>query len=58
MSYANDNAPYTFFPELNSILKMLNNYTIKIFGWFHKKRFKSNVDKCNLITTSKSQEDF
>ena len=52
-----DNTPYTFFQELDSTLKRLKNYTVKIFEWSYKNRFKLNVDKCNLIITSKSQEE-
>ena len=47
-SYADDNTPYTFFPELNATLKMLKNCTIKIFERFHKNRLKSNVENAIL----------
>ena len=55
-NYADENTPYTFCSGIYAALRRLTNYTTEIFEWFHKNRFKSNVDKCNLITSSKSQE--
>ena len=51
VSYADDNTPYTFSSELDVGLKKLSSHTIKIFEWFHNNRLKSNVGKCNLITS-------
>ena len=51
-----DNTPYTS-SEVNDAFIRLENCPVKIFEWCCKNRFKSNVDKCNLITTSKSQEE-
>lgn len=49
---------YTFSPALDPTLKKrLKNCNIKVFEWFNKNRFRSNVDKCNLITIWKSQEE-
>ena len=53
-SYADDNTPYTFSSELDVALKKLRTYTKKFFEWFHNNRLKSNVAKCNLITSSSS----
>ena len=52
-NYTDYNTPYTFSPLLDATLTWLKK--IKMFEWFHKNGFKSNVDKCNHITTSKSQ---
>ena len=57
MSYPDNNTPYIFPPELDATLKRLKTYTIKIFEWFPKNRFKCNHDKCNFITTSKPQKE-
>ena len=51
-----DNTPYTS-SEVNDAFIRLKNCPVKIFEWCCKNRFKSTVDKCNLITTSKSQEE-
>ena len=56
-SYADDNTPYTSSSEVHDAFIRLENWTVKIFEWFCKNNFKSNVDKCNLVTTSKSQEE-
>ena len=51
-----DNTPYTS-SEVNDAFIRLENCPVKIFEWCCKNRFKSNVDKWNLIATSKSQEE-
>jgi len=53
-SYADDNTPYTCSSDLDSALKKLKNYTIKIFNWFRINRLKSNAGKCNLLTSTTS----
>ena len=57
MSYPDNNIPYIFPPEIDATLERLKTYTINIFEWFPKNLFKCNHDKCNFITTSKSQEE-
>ena len=56
-SYTDDNTPYTFSSELDATLKTLKKCTIKISELFRKNRFKSNIDKCNLVTNTKSEEE-
>ena len=53
-SYADDNTPYTCSSELDTALRKLKKYTIKIFDWFRINRLKSNAGKCNLLTSSTS----
>ena len=38
-------------------LEKAENYTINICEWFQKNSFKFKIDKCNLITIDKSEEE-
>ena len=57
-SYADDNITHFFSSKLVVALKKLRSYTIKTFEWFLNNRLKSNVGKCNLITSSTSPVEF
>ena len=39
-SYADYNTPYTLSSDLDANSRRLKNYTVQIFEWSHKNRFK------------------
>ena len=53
-SFANDNTPYSCFPDMRYVLGQLKGGIDKLFDWFKKIFLKENADKCHLITSSKT----
>ena len=50
-SYADECTPYAFSQELNDVLQTSKNGTGKLFDLFQSYYFKSNMDKCHLLTS-------
>ena len=54
-SYADNNTPRTYKPDLYTVLSKLKNCTDSLFTWFKENHMKPNGDKCHLfVTTEKS----
>ena len=54
-SYADDNTPHTYDPDLYTVLNKLKNCTYSLFTWFKENHMKPNGDECHLlVTTEKS----
>jgi len=52
-NYADDNTLYTTTNNIEDLLKILENETSIILGWFRINEMKSNDDKCHLIVSNK-----
>ena len=48
---------FTCSSELSEVLSKLKVEVDKTFKWFLNKYFKSNIEKCHWLTTSKSEVD-
>ena len=53
-SFAVNNTPYYCLSDMISILGQLKGGIDKLFDWFKNIFLKGNVDKCHLITSSKT----
>ena len=52
-SFADDNTPYTFLPEIILILEKHEKGIQNMFDWFSEKILKVNTDKYHLIASCK-----
>ena len=52
-SFADDNTPYTFLPEIILILEKREKGIQNMFDWFSEKNLKVNTDKYHLIASCK-----
>ena len=52
-SFADDNTPYTFLPEIILILEKHEKGIQNMFDWFSEKNLKVNTDKYHLIASCK-----
>ena len=52
-NYADDNTLYTTTNNIEDLLRILENETSIILGWFRINEMKSNDDKCHLIVSNK-----
>ena len=52
-SFADDNTPYTFLPEIILILEKREKGIQNMFDWFSEKILKVNTDKYHLIASCK-----
>ena len=48
-NYADDNTPYAFESDIDTLIETLEHDTNILFTWFEKNEMKSNNDKCHLI---------
>ena len=55
--YADDNTPYTYYSNLDTVLNNLQEATEKFFQWFSANYLVANADKCYLLTSSKTVID-
>ena len=58
-TYVGDTTWYLFFPNLHATLRKLRKYItqLRYFNGYIKNLFWTNVDKCNLLTNSKSHKE-
>ena len=50
--YADDNTPYTYGDNWNTVSAKLEICSNSLFKWFIENHLKANADKCHLLTTS------
>ena len=51
-SYADDNTPYNFGFNLDSVINNLEKSTNSLLNWFRQNHMEANTDKCNLLVSS------
>ena len=52
-SYVDDNMPYVTSENLDSIIKSLEEDSIKLFQWFSDNQMRTNHDKSHLLVSGK-----
>ena len=52
-NYADDNTPYVFSSDLDSVVFKLQENTKRNFKWFQNNNLMSNTEKSHLIVSSK-----
>ena len=52
--YADDNIPYTYSPNIQTVQGNLREALEKFFQWFSANYLVANMDKHNLLTSSKT----
>ena len=52
--YADDNIPYTYSPNIQTVQGNLREALEKFFQWFSANYLVANTDKHNLLTSSKT----
>ena len=52
-SYVDDNMPYVTAENLGSIIKSLEEDSIKLFQWFSYNQMRANHDKSHLLVSDK-----
>ena len=53
-NFADDNTPYAFDQDIESVIKRLENDSIQLFKWFENNGLKANSGKSHLILSSKN----
>ena len=51
-SYADDNMPYNFNFNLNSVISNSEKSANSLLNWFRENHMKANADKCHLLVSS------
>ena len=51
-SYADDNTPYVSSDNIEDVIRILENDSLKLFKWFSDNMMKVNKDKCRLAVSS------
>ena len=53
-SYADDNMPYVTAENLDEVIELFEEDSIKFFQWFSDNQMKANHDKCHLLVCGKN----
>ena len=53
-SYADDNVPYVTAENLDEVIELFEEDSIKFFQWFSDNQMKANHDKCHLLVSGKN----
>ena len=53
-SYADDNMPYVTAENLDEVIELFEEDSIKFFQWFSDNQMKANHDKCHLLVSGKN----